>query len=281
MRRLRAQQLCVDDILPDRLLCHACQQLSGLWWRSLQAACSATGLAPGLTVLLLQENFSSPIDRRADFYRQKAREEAEQSQEAALGRPQRPPQPLANLPNSLTVLRVALVPVLVSPGCKGTGKRGCLLYSGGFRRQCCSSAVPPQHHWRLLSSSHWQPSQTLWTAGWQERWAARLLCSMLVFLPAHRLTRPRCAAAHHVRLWSLPGPCGRQADGMHGADAARGPAACRPDPGASHWPLRAPAEAVQCAHLSLSCQWHPTQQAWTRSAVHSSCMCPLSRRLLQ
>lgn len=55
-----------------------------------------------------QESFDSPIDRRSDYYRQRAREEP----------PSDPPdaelQPLLTAPNVLTLLRIALVPVVVA-----------------------------------------------------------------------------------------------------------------------------------------------------------------------
>ena len=54
----------------------------------------------------LQESFDSPIDRRSDYYRQRAR-----CSDAS-----EPPQPqdLLTIPTVLTLLRVLLVPVLVS-----------------------------------------------------------------------------------------------------------------------------------------------------------------------
>ena len=59
-------------------------------------------------VLLPQESFDSPIDRRSDYYRQRARGEP----------PGEPPdaelQPLLTAPNVLTLLRIALVPVVVA-----------------------------------------------------------------------------------------------------------------------------------------------------------------------
>ena len=56
-----------------------------------------------------QESFDSPIDRRSDYYRQRAREEEP---------PGEPPdaelQPLLTAPNVLTLLRIGLVPVVVA-----------------------------------------------------------------------------------------------------------------------------------------------------------------------
>ncbi|CAK0785707.1 hypothetical protein CVIRNUC_008918 [Coccomyxa viridis] len=56
-----------------------------------------------------QESLSSPIDRRSDYYRQRAREQQPQSQAAANAKP----QPLLTAPNVLTFLRLLMVPVLV------------------------------------------------------------------------------------------------------------------------------------------------------------------------
>ena len=57
----------------------------------------------------MQESLSSPIDRRSDYYRQRAREQQPQSQAAANAKP----QPLLTAPNVLTFLRLLMVPVLV------------------------------------------------------------------------------------------------------------------------------------------------------------------------
>ena len=57
----------------------------------------------------VQESLSSPIDRRSDYYRQRAREQQPQSQAAASAKP----QPLLTAPNVLTFLRLLMVPVLV------------------------------------------------------------------------------------------------------------------------------------------------------------------------
>ena len=56
-----------------------------------------------------QESLSSPIDRRSDYYRQRAREQQPQSQAAASAKP----QPLLTAPNVLTFLRLLMVPILV------------------------------------------------------------------------------------------------------------------------------------------------------------------------
>ena len=64
--------------------------------------------------LLLQENFTSPIDRRADYYRQRAREDADPKQADILTGRLPPAQPLLTIPNALTIFRIALVPVLVA-----------------------------------------------------------------------------------------------------------------------------------------------------------------------
>ena len=60
-------------------------------------------------VAVSQESFDSPIDRRSDYYRQRAREDPP---------PGEPPdaelQPLLTAPNVLTLLRIALVPVVVA-----------------------------------------------------------------------------------------------------------------------------------------------------------------------
>lgn len=57
-----------------------------------------------------QESLSSPIDRRSDYYRQRARQQQQQpqSQAASSG-----PQPLLTAPNVLTFARLLMVPVLV------------------------------------------------------------------------------------------------------------------------------------------------------------------------
>lgn len=57
----------------------------------------------------VQESLSSPIDRRSDYYRQRAREQQPQSQAAAHAKP----QSLLTAPNVLTFLRLLMVPVLV------------------------------------------------------------------------------------------------------------------------------------------------------------------------
>ena len=57
----------------------------------------------------VQESLSSPIDRRSDYYRQRAREQQPHSQAAANAKP----QPLLTAPNVLTFLRLLMVPVLV------------------------------------------------------------------------------------------------------------------------------------------------------------------------
>ena len=57
----------------------------------------------------LQESLSSPIDRRSDYYRQRAREQ----QPAVQGSQGAKPQPLLTAPNVLTFLRLLMVPVLV------------------------------------------------------------------------------------------------------------------------------------------------------------------------
>ncbi len=57
-----------------------------------------------------QESLSSPIDRRSDYYRQRAREQQQpQSQASSNARP----QPLLTAPNVLTFARLLMVPVLV------------------------------------------------------------------------------------------------------------------------------------------------------------------------
>ena len=61
----------------------------------------------------MQENFTSPIDRRADYYRQRAREEVDPSQSEVLTGKLPPAQPLLTIPNALTIFRIALVPFLV------------------------------------------------------------------------------------------------------------------------------------------------------------------------
>lgn len=53
----------------------------------------------------LQEDLDSPIDRRADYYRLEALRQRE-----AKGKPF-PAEPLLTLPNSLTLARVAMVPL--------------------------------------------------------------------------------------------------------------------------------------------------------------------------
>ncbi len=59
----------------------------------------------------LQESLDSPIDRRSDYYRQRAREERSPG---APGAPAAPTlQPLLTPPNALTLLRIVLVPVVV------------------------------------------------------------------------------------------------------------------------------------------------------------------------
>jgi hypothetical protein len=59
----------------------------------------------------LQESLDSPIDRRSDYYRQRAREERSPG---APGAPAAPAlQPLLTPPNALTLLRIVLVPVVV------------------------------------------------------------------------------------------------------------------------------------------------------------------------
>lgn len=57
-----------------------------------------------------QESLDSPIDRRSDYYRQRAREERPL---AVLQQQKTQPQPLLTAPNTLTFLRVLLVPLLV------------------------------------------------------------------------------------------------------------------------------------------------------------------------
>lgn len=59
----------------------------------------------------MQESLSSPIDRRSDYYRQRAREQQQQPQSQASQSAK--PQPLLTAPNVLTFLRLLLVPVLV------------------------------------------------------------------------------------------------------------------------------------------------------------------------
>ena len=61
----------------------------------------------------MQENFTSPIDRRADYYRQRAREDVDADQADAFTGKLPPAQPLLTIPNSLTIFRIALVPFLV------------------------------------------------------------------------------------------------------------------------------------------------------------------------
>ena len=61
-------------------------------------------------VILLQESLDSPIDRRSDYYRQRAREERPSG---VLQQKSSQAQPLLTAPNALTFLRVLLVPVLV------------------------------------------------------------------------------------------------------------------------------------------------------------------------
>ena len=56
-----------------------------------------------------QESLSSPIDRRSDYYRQRARAQQLQPQRQQDGRP----QPLLTAPNVLTFARLLMVPVLV------------------------------------------------------------------------------------------------------------------------------------------------------------------------
>lgn len=60
--------------------------------------------------MLLQESLDSPIDRRSDYYRQRAREERPSG---VLQQKSSQAQPLLTAPNALTFLRVLLVPVLV------------------------------------------------------------------------------------------------------------------------------------------------------------------------
>ncbi|EIE19561.1 CDP-diacylglycerol--glycerol-3-phosphate 3-phosphatidyltransferase [Coccomyxa subellipsoidea C-169] len=57
-----------------------------------------------------EESLDSPIDRRSDYYRQRAREERPSG---VLQQQSRQAQPLLTAPNLLTFLRVLLVPVLV------------------------------------------------------------------------------------------------------------------------------------------------------------------------
>lgn len=67
------------------------------------------GPAPDGLPCTLQESLSSPIDRRSDYYRQRAREQ----QPTAQGSQGAKPQPLLTAPNVLTFLRLLMVPVLV------------------------------------------------------------------------------------------------------------------------------------------------------------------------
>jgi len=61
------------------------------------------------TFSTVQESLSSPIDRRSDYYRQRAREQQLQPQSQQSSKP----QPLLTAPNVLTFMRLLLVPVLV------------------------------------------------------------------------------------------------------------------------------------------------------------------------
>ncbi len=54
----------------------------------------------------------SPIDRRSDYYRQRAREERPPGSASAPAEPAL--QPLLNTPNTLTLFRIVLVPVVVA-----------------------------------------------------------------------------------------------------------------------------------------------------------------------
>ena len=54
-----------------------------------------------------QESLDSPIDRRSDYYRQRAREQRPPG--AAVQQAPLEPQPLLTVPNALTFLRVLLV----------------------------------------------------------------------------------------------------------------------------------------------------------------------------
>jgi CDP-diacylglycerol--glycerol-3-phosphate 3-phosphatidyltransferase len=59
-----------------------------------------------------QESLDSPIDRRSDYYRQRAREERPPPLQPQPARGQA--QPLLTLPNVLTFLRVLLVPIFAA-----------------------------------------------------------------------------------------------------------------------------------------------------------------------
>lgn len=61
-------------------------------------------------MLVLQESLDSPIDRRSDYYRQRAREGLPPG---VVQQQQGQAQPLLTAPNALTFLRVLLVPVFV------------------------------------------------------------------------------------------------------------------------------------------------------------------------
>ena len=65
--------------------------------------------ASQITFTSVQESLSSPIDRRSDYYRQRAREQQSQPQSQQSSKP----QPLLTAPNVLTFMRLLLVPVLV------------------------------------------------------------------------------------------------------------------------------------------------------------------------
>ncbi|CAL5228181.1 g11263 [Coccomyxa viridis] len=78
--------------------------------RSFRRAPSIQGIP--LIGLSSQESLSSPIDRRSDYYRQRAREQQQQPQSQAGSSSK--PQPLLTAPNVLTFARLLMVPVLVA-----------------------------------------------------------------------------------------------------------------------------------------------------------------------